>query len=145
MGSKHIPPRWWRQGDEPSYAVYVATEPKFLGEMPPAFEMKTVRREIPLPSREDPGWTCWVEENGAPVLHPETHQEIAVDVDLEIGTEILVPTLWGYSRVKVSSPTIAENAGYYAFLHRGPDVWRSSGGGNKKSINEIVIKGTVEV
>lgn len=115
---------------------YVAGEPEYLGER---YELNNTKFTIEKSEKEPIGWTTWIEENGAPVLRVDTHAEIPVDVDLAIGEEILAPTLFGYARVKVSTPASAENEGYYACLHRGPGVWRSSGGGNKEAIRKIAV------
>jgi len=130
MGSRHTPPRWWKdQGAENTWWRWNDTMEGY-GPLMNAIEAMT----IPL------RWKTY-HVSGCEVLDLQG-KEIPWFVDLEVGTVVDVPTTFGIVRATVTGPRLAETEHTLCVLERATDFracWTSSYSVNKASINKIRI------
>ncbi len=149
MGSKHIPPTWWKQDSfeeeaarldrerswrvtgvdyapRTSYGIIVEVDPS----LPPGTLYVLSHPSPPtwvqqaIPTREPAaiGWKTW-SYSGFELQHPETGQVIAASEGLTIGQEVLIYSMGdcGYVPARITGPTAAESEVSLWYLQRDID------------------------
>jgi len=94
MGYKEWCDNWQKENPGkllPGTSCYVMSEPEVVGQFP-------IRNDIEiLPYKEDKniGWTIENYYSGAEITKPGSPEPLTKESDLQVGDEIIVPTLFG--------------------------------------------------
>lgn len=159
MGSKHTPARWWnlggveevfyerqRQQEERYRAEHAARTEVMLGSSydpdGQSYVLEDSKRYIaPGETMEAIGWTTQ-QYMGAELLDVETREPIPASRDLSVGTEVFVPSLFGYYKATITGPRLAETESSLFYLDWNIDdrhAWTSGSQVNKAALKKMVI------